>query len=472
MTHEANVTLVLGGTGKTGRRVVERLAARGLPTRVGSRSGEPPFDWEDRATWAPALDGVGSAYISYYPDIAVPGRSRERSASFADAGRRERRHAARAAVRARRARGGARRAGRARLGRRADGPTLEAGSTRTSARTTSSTWCWTARSPFRPGTRGAVRRRRRHRRRRRRRADRRQARRPGVRAHRAAPADLRRGGRRRSREATGPRDPLRAGLAGRLRSEHWPSRAFRPTSSTCSRTCSARCWTGATPTWQTASSARSGGSRGTSATTRGRRPPRASGLRSSPEGSDMARTGQTLVNPASGERITFRTIAAETNGELVAIDLELPPGGRVPGFRHVHPRQEERFEVVGGNMRFRVRRRRILAGPGQVVIVPPGVPHDFANAATSRRSSGSRFGRPSGWNSSSRRPWPSPRRDAPCSRAFRRRSTSRSSHASSSRRSSPRSPRPGCSGSRWRRSPGSGGVAGATSSTDAPATRR
>ena len=94
----------------------------------------------------------------------------------------------------------------------------------------------------------------------------------------------------------------------------------------------------------------------------------------------MARTGQTLVNPASGERVTFRTIAAETNGELVAIDLELPPGGRVPGFRHVHPRQEERFEVVGGNMRFRVRRRRILAGPGQVVIVPPGVPHDFANA--------------------------------------------------------------------------------------------
>ena len=51
-------TLVLGGTGKTGRRVVERLAARGVPTRVGSRSGEPPFDWRDGATWAPALRGV------------------------------------------------------------------------------------------------------------------------------------------------------------------------------------------------------------------------------------------------------------------------------------------------------------------------------------------------------------------------------------------------------------------------------
>ena len=79
-THE---TLVLGGTGKTGRRVVERLAARGIPTRVGSRSGEPPFDWEDRSTWAPVLEGVRSAYVSYYPDLAVPGAA-ETVGSFAE----------------------------------------------------------------------------------------------------------------------------------------------------------------------------------------------------------------------------------------------------------------------------------------------------------------------------------------------------------------------------------------------------
>jgi mannose-6-phosphate isomerase-like protein (cupin superfamily) len=94
----------------------------------------------------------------------------------------------------------------------------------------------------------------------------------------------------------------------------------------------------------------------------------------------MAHPGQTLVNPASGERITFRATAAQTGGELVAIDLELPAGRRVPGPLHVHPHQEERFEVVEGEMRFRMGRERIVAGPGEVVVVPAGVPHDFANA--------------------------------------------------------------------------------------------
>jgi uncharacterized protein YbjT (DUF2867 family) len=74
---------LVGGTGKAGRRVAERLQARGLPVRVGSRAGEPPFDWEDQATWAPALDGVRRVYVAYYPDIAVPGAA-ETVSSFAD----------------------------------------------------------------------------------------------------------------------------------------------------------------------------------------------------------------------------------------------------------------------------------------------------------------------------------------------------------------------------------------------------
>ena len=80
---EQDPILVIGGTGKTGRRVAQRLEARGLPVRVGSRSGRPPFDWEDDSTWAPALEGTGSVYISYYPDLAVPGAV-EATRSFAE----------------------------------------------------------------------------------------------------------------------------------------------------------------------------------------------------------------------------------------------------------------------------------------------------------------------------------------------------------------------------------------------------
>jgi uncharacterized protein YbjT (DUF2867 family) len=65
--------LVIGGNGKTGRRVAERLRARDVPVRIGSRSGEPPFDWEDRSTWAPALRGTSAAYVTFYPDLAVAG---------------------------------------------------------------------------------------------------------------------------------------------------------------------------------------------------------------------------------------------------------------------------------------------------------------------------------------------------------------------------------------------------------------
>jgi uncharacterized protein YbjT (DUF2867 family) len=67
------LTLVLGGTGKTGRRVVERLAARGVPVRIGSRTGRPAFDWDDRSGWAAALQGVSAVYIAYAPDLAMPG---------------------------------------------------------------------------------------------------------------------------------------------------------------------------------------------------------------------------------------------------------------------------------------------------------------------------------------------------------------------------------------------------------------
>ena len=73
MTTASGTVLVLGGTGKTGRRVVERLQTRGVEVRVGSRSAAPPFEWEDPGTWGPALAGATAVYVSYYPDLAVPG---------------------------------------------------------------------------------------------------------------------------------------------------------------------------------------------------------------------------------------------------------------------------------------------------------------------------------------------------------------------------------------------------------------
>ena len=70
-TPDDRPTLVLGGTGKTGRRVVDRLGARGFPVRVGSRTGQPRFDWDDPSTWAPVLQGARAAYIPY-PDLVIP----------------------------------------------------------------------------------------------------------------------------------------------------------------------------------------------------------------------------------------------------------------------------------------------------------------------------------------------------------------------------------------------------------------
>jgi len=92
----------------------------------------------------------------------------------------------------------------------------------------------------------------------------------------------------------------------------------------------------------------------------------------------MAYTGQTLDNPVSGERITFRRTAADTDGELLEIDLELAPDGHVPG-KHVHPVQEERFEVLSGTMKFKMGRKTVVAEAGEVVTVPAGVSHKFEN---------------------------------------------------------------------------------------------
>src|SRR5712664_4238402 len=70
MSIQQSTTLILGGTGKTGRRVAERLTKRGLPVVVASRSGTPPFDWADGGTYGGVLRNVSSVYVAYAPDLA------------------------------------------------------------------------------------------------------------------------------------------------------------------------------------------------------------------------------------------------------------------------------------------------------------------------------------------------------------------------------------------------------------------
>jgi len=88
MTHEhwsQGITLVTGGTGKTGRRVAGQLVKAGRLVRIGSRVAELPFDWEQRDTWGQVLQGVKAAYVTYQPDLAVPGALETVQAFFAQA---------------------------------------------------------------------------------------------------------------------------------------------------------------------------------------------------------------------------------------------------------------------------------------------------------------------------------------------------------------------------------------------------
>nr|WP_299388017.1 NmrA family NAD(P)-binding protein [Allomuricauda sp.] len=65
--------LVLGGKGKTGRRVAEQLSTLGHTVRIGSRSENPAFDWDQPETWGKAMEGMDKMYITFQPDLAVPG---------------------------------------------------------------------------------------------------------------------------------------------------------------------------------------------------------------------------------------------------------------------------------------------------------------------------------------------------------------------------------------------------------------
>ena len=93
----------------------------------------------------------------------------------------------------------------------------------------------------------------------------------------------------------------------------------------------------------------------------------------------MIRAGDTIENPVTGERIVFRQTSHETNGEAVVIETYVQPKGFVAS-THVHPSQEERFEVLAGTVGFKVGGKKRIAGPGERITVPAGTPHRFWNA--------------------------------------------------------------------------------------------
>ena len=93
----------------------------------------------------------------------------------------------------------------------------------------------------------------------------------------------------------------------------------------------------------------------------------------------MIQIGDTIENPVTGERLVFRKTSRETGGQAVVIETFVQPNGFVAA-AHVHPSQEERFEVLRGSVGFKVGRKKVVVGPGQRVTVPAGTPHKFWNA--------------------------------------------------------------------------------------------
>ena len=93
----------------------------------------------------------------------------------------------------------------------------------------------------------------------------------------------------------------------------------------------------------------------------------------------MARRGQEIEHPVTGERVVFLDTAADTGGELVRMEFFVRPGGFV-ATEHVHPKQEERFEIRHGVAGFRVGGDERNGRVGEDVVVPPRTRHVWWNA--------------------------------------------------------------------------------------------
>src|SRR5437879_13845675 len=85
----------------------------------------------------------------------------------------------------------------------------------------------------------------------------------------------------------------------------------------------------------------------------------------------MTSAGNTSHKPITGERLVCRKTARETGGQAVVIETFVQPDGFVAA-AHVHPSQEERFEILRGSVGFKIGRNKLVAGPGQRLTGPAG----------------------------------------------------------------------------------------------------
>jgi len=92
----------------------------------------------------------------------------------------------------------------------------------------------------------------------------------------------------------------------------------------------------------------------------------------------MAKQGDVIENPVTGERIVFRQTSVDTSGELLQFELFLKPHGFVP-VEHIHSRQEERPEVVSGSVRYRLGGKEDSLSAGEAAVLPSGIPHALWN---------------------------------------------------------------------------------------------
>ena len=95
----------------------------------------------------------------------------------------------------------------------------------------------------------------------------------------------------------------------------------------------------------------------------------------------MAQPGDVIEHPSLGARMTFLKTSAQTNGELLRVKVVLPPGFSMA--EHVHPRQEERHQILSGTLRARVEGQERDYKAGERVVGPPEVPHAWRNLSDS-----------------------------------------------------------------------------------------